>query len=57
MAQEPIVKIGTVLDMGGHKMPVKSIVADGVIVTHQGSDIEVSQAAVEHAVEESSNGV
>jgi hypothetical protein len=57
MAQEPIVKIGTILDMGGHKMLVKAICADGVIVQHQGSDIEVSKAAVEHAVEESSDGV
>jgi len=55
MVQEPDVRIGTVLKLSGHKMPVKAITTDGVIVQHQGSDLPIGRAMVEQAVTESSS--
>lgn len=52
MAQKPLVQIGTILDMGGHKMLVTAITGDSVIVQHQGSEITIGHVAVEKAVEE-----
>ncbi len=49
MNQEPLVKIGTILTMSDHKMPVKAICADSVIVQHQGLDLPVGRVAVEKA--------
>ena len=51
-AQEPIVRIGTVLTLSGHEMPVKEITSKGVIVKHQGQDLPIGRDMVETAVEE-----
>lgn len=49
-AQEPLVRIGTVLDYCGHKMPVTKIRRDGVMVMHQGREIQVGREAVEKSI-------
>ncbi len=49
-AQEPLVKIGTILDMSGHQMPITAITAKGVTVQHQGGDLAIGREAVEVAV-------
>ena len=46
----PIVGIGTVVEISGHKMRVKKITKDGVVVEYQGSDIKISRIVIEQAV-------
>lgn len=50
--QTPIVSKDTLLNISGVQMRVKRIVHDGVIVTHQGGEVYISQKAVEEICNE-----